>query len=645
MLSILNGFSQDSPSQFVPWKLTAISGEARLRGVYQESETKNDNYSFLQKNTYLTGVFMLKTKSFFVHPNFVIVNLNAIYSPESRRNYYLGIPDYTEKNTTEGLDFSALFFSKKRLNLTTNGNINTSIQNIENISVIKTKSRQYGAVIAFSNKFLPCSAGYTQQKSEQTTIGSDRKFIFDSRSAEASAKKSFFSSDNNSLTYMHTENTSTQYDSLSLNNPPLHTAIIYDNFELLNDIPLDSKRNYMFNSAISNSNGHGTYNLKTFYAHESLNLKLPKNFVFSNLFNLGLTEQEVNKIYTRGFQSSLSHQLFQSLNSRLAFEHNQTTQTNYNEQRNKIGFDLRYAKLIPKGKLTLFYSYYTEFQQVVTPPAILNIVHEEYILSDNELVLFKKPNVNIQSVIVKNPAGTIIYQNNLDYVLVDKNPYLEIVRVPGGLIANGAPVFIDYTAVQAGLYKYNMGNHSFNADVSLFKNIFNMYYRYSTQEYHNQSLTENLVLNYFTRHVTGARFDLHFVKVGAEYEYYKSSIIPYQREKFFINLQEMYRNIFFTLNGNLQNYQMASENSNRKDMDVSGKIAYAIFKNVKLNFDLMYRNMRGAGINLDLTTSKLEITSNMNKLFFSIGAEIYWNKAINDITNFKGLYIQLKRSF
>lgn len=645
MFLFLKGFSQDSPGQFVPWKLTAISGEARIRGVYQESETKNDNYLFMQKNSYLTGVFMLRTKSFFIHPNFVIVNLNATYSPETSRNYYLGIPDYAEKNNTEGLDFSALFFSKKRLNLTTNGSISTNIQNIENINVIKTKSRQYGAIIAYSNKFLPFSVGYTQQKSEQTTVGSDRKFNFDSRTIEASTKKSFFSSDNNSLAYWHIENISTQPDTTSINIQPLSSMTTYDNFELIDDIPLDSKRNYMFNSSISNSNGRGTYNLKTLYANESLNLKLPKNFTFSNIYNLGITQQDLNKINTQGFRSGLNHQLFQSLNSNLFFEHNQTTQTDYNEQRNKIGIDFRYVKQIPNGKLTLLYSYYTEFQQVVTPPTTLKMIHQEYILSDNELVLFTKQNVNIQSVIVKNAAGNIIYQNNLDYVLVDKSPYLEIVRVPGGLIANGAPVFIDYTAEQAGLYKYDMNNNSFSTDLSLFKNVFNVYYRFSTQEYHNQSLMQNLVLNYFTRHVGGARLNFSFVKSGAEYEYYKSSIIPYQREKVFINLQKMYKNVFFTLNGNLQNYQMASENTNRQDMDVSGKIAYSIFKNVQLSFDLMYRNMRGAGVNLDLTTSKLEITSNINKLFFSVGAEVYWNQTVNNITNFKGLYLQLKRSF
>ncbi len=638
-------YSPVKPNSYKIWRLTAISGEAGLRGIYQESKTSIGDYSISQNNSNLIGLFMVKTRSFFVHPNFMKVMLNASYSPQARQNSYVGIPNYAEKTNLSGLDFSALFFGNKRLNLTTNATINNDITNVENITTVKTKNKQYGALLSYSNKFLPFSIGYTQQQTEQSTVGSNRKFAFDSKSIQGNVSKSFYTNDENSFSYTHTESSGRQYDSTGVIIQTVNSSNTYDNWELNNSLPFDKMNKYVFNSCVSNIDGRGTSDMKRFNAREGLTLKLPKNFIFSNAYTYAETQDDYNKINFQALQSSLSHQLFRSLNSRLSFDHTQTSQTYYKEQRDKIGVDLRYIKQIPKGKLTLAYSYYKELQQVLTPPTTLTTVREAYVINDNEIILLKRSNVTISSVIVQDVNGNILLLN-VDYILVDKNPYLEIVRVPGSLyIPNGATVYISYTSSQAGLSNYEANIQSFSTELSLFKNFLNMYYMFSSQHFQNQKVSENLVLNYYTRNVIGARLDYHFVKAGAEYEVYASSILPYTREKYFVNLQKGYRKVIYSLNGNMQYFHLQSENSDRKDTDVSGKISYTVFRTVRLNWDLMYRNIRGAGINLDLTTSRLEITTNMNKLFFSLGLEVYLNKAVNNVTEFKGVYLQLKRSF
>lgn len=644
-MSVLNGYSQDAPSPFRIWKLVAISGEVRVKGTYREFELiRNKINSSTQKDYYLNGLLHINTKSFFVHPNFMLVNFSGTYNPITRKNKYIGIPEYNENYYSEGLDASTILFSKKRVNLTGNAIINKSIQNIENITRIKTDNKQLGAGFSYINKILPLTIGYSKQNTVQQVIGSDNKFTFEQRLLQAGTSASFTNSDHHYLAYLHTENNGTENYTGS-NAQPLNTVNKIDQYELNNEITFDSLKNYTFYSSIINSIERGDIYFKRLYVRENLTLKFLKNVIWTNNYNFGITELDSNKVKYQGIQSSLSHQLYKSLSSKLVYERNQTDQPAYKDQRNKYGIDLRYVKLIPKGKLTLLYSYYREYQRVKTAPTTLRIAREEYLISDNTIILFKNQNINIQSVEVRDVTGTIIYQLNVDYILTEHTPYLEISRIPGGLIANNSTVYISYTALQAGNYNYFMDNYSFSADVLLFGNKLDVYYRSNSQDYNIQNKTENLALNYFNRNAIGTRLDLNYFKGGVEYEYYYSTILPYKAVRYFIELQKMYKKVSFTLTGNLQNIKMSSETGKRQDLDVSTKIAYSLLKNVRVDFDVMYRSIKGRGINLDLTTSKLEITTDVHRLLFSVGAEFYQNKEVDSKMQFKGVYVQLTRNF
>jgi len=59
----------------------------------------------------------------------------------------------------------------------------------------------------------------------------------------------------------------------------------------------------------------------------------------------------------------------------------------------------------------------------------------------------------------------------------------------------------------------------------------------------------------------------------------------------------------------------------------------------------MYRNQAGRGIDLDLITSKLELTSVVYKIYFTLGLEVYNRNYLGEIINFKGVYVQILRKF
>lgn len=642
LLTGLNGFSQTGHSPFRAWQLTSLSGQAYIKGNYRESEISINDLTSKQTETYLNGIFQVRSQSFFVHPNFVLVNFNGIYNPETRRSQFIGIPENSEKNNREGLDLSAIFFKKKNYNLTTSASTYNSIQNIDNLTRIEDKSKYTGATFSFYNKILPFTLGYSGLSSTQRTLDIDRSFNLNQRIFQMTANKSFTTFSNHSFSYLHTENTSLQRDVVYIS--PISAANKIDFAELTDNFSFGKKRNYSFTSSIANSDEHGSTNYKTFSMMEMASVRLPKRFILSGEYNYRLTKLESEKINYNRIQGTLTHQLYESLNSKLLFEHWVTDQTNYKEQRDKAGIDLRYLKKISGGRLILTYAFYKESQSVKTS-AKVKFVREAYVLTDNLVTLLKNQYVDMLSVVVKDSTGNTIYRPSFDYILIDRNPYVEIERVPGGHIPNNATVYIDYMAARPGLFEYHVNNHALNADVWLLKNKLNTYYRLYTQDYSNQVISENQALNIFSRHVIGTRLDFNFISGGAEFEYCKSNILPYAGMKYFVAVQKVYEDLYVTFNGNLSDFQMNNESSRRKDIDARCNIAYSILKNLRMNIDYMYRSMRGRGINMDIQTTKIEISTNLHKLFLSLGTEMYWSQSQSAHSNYKGGFIQLTRNF
>ena len=101
LLIAIKCISQEDASPFRPWQLISLSGQVRARGTYRESET---NYSSKETEAYLNGVLQLRTLSYFVHPDFMLVNLSGTYNPETTRNNYIGVPDVFPEEKFQSYD-------------------------------------------------------------------------------------------------------------------------------------------------------------------------------------------------------------------------------------------------------------------------------------------------------------------------------------------------------------------------------------------------------------------------------------------------------------------------------------------------------------------------------------------------------------
>jgi len=643
ILLVIQGIalSQSVDRSLYFWRFHSISGEARLYGLYREQERVGSDFYEYQKSSYLSGGIFLKTNSSIISQNFLDLDIDAGYMPETSQDNFITVPDQAEVRTMKKLGVNASFLKQKKVNLNVYGNYDESYSSRENLTDLKSRNWNWGGTLGYNNNVLPVSLDLNNRKWEETEIQNGRKYTLDQKTFGARTYKSFTKLDRNELKYSHDENVNVNQNLYRVENT-------IDNVEFSSFISLDKQRKYNINTMISNFDQYGNTNLKRFQANENINFILPLNLSFFGNYNFFNTLQDSSDLKQNSINSSIQHKLYESLISKINFDYNDLNHTVYHEFNYKYGIEFNYSKKIYKGQLLINYRFDRYHQDYNSEPYALHITSEVYTLSDNEIVLLKVPYVSGESVVVKDLSSTIIYLEGFDYILIEVNNYIEIRRVPGGAIPNNSNVLIDYTATQPGDYRYDSNTHILSSNIYLFKNLLSFNYRFSTQDYSNLQTTDFVTLNYFTQNLVGCRLDFGFINGGAEYEDYKSSILPYRMLRYYVNFQKSYKEkVTFMLDGNMQDYVMLDEPepNYQKYTDITGKVVYAFMKHTSLNIDMMYRKQVGRGIDLDLITGKTELISTINFMLITLGMEVYKRNYVGEQINFKGAYIKITRKF
>jgi len=622
------------------WQPTTLSGAIQLGGHYRYQEgTTNEIYNY-QKSSRLYGGILLNSNSYFYHPNLLSLDLGVEWNPEFGKDLFLVIPDQAEVRTMQKVNIAATLFKQKPLTLGGFFNYNMIYTNRENLSNIKSTGTSWGGNLTYSNQILPFQASYLQGKWYETEILTGRTFLTKQRNIQSKINKSFSSHDNSELSYYHNDFIRQDATLFQIRN-------ISDNLNLNNTIYFDNKKNYYLVSNISGIDQRGDDSFRRYQVDENFYFTLPKNFTLTTNYNYYNYQRTSQNLHQNNIVAILRHKLYLSLNTGLSFEYNNIVHTFYKEQNTKAGIIVEYEKKIPlKGRLSLSYVFNWQQQNRESDPVMLPILNEEHVLNDGQIELLSKAFVDPSTVVVKDVTGTIIYQLNLDYLLIPRNDFLEVQRVPGGQIPNKGKIYVDYITMQPGSYQYNVSFNNINASVILFNRLLEVYYRFSRQDYFNLKTTEYMTLNYFTQNVVGCRLEFKFASGGVEYETYNSTIIPYQTTRYYIVLQgNINDKLTFSLNGNMRQYKMLNDGTSQTYLDVTGIAGYNISPQTNINLELGYRKQVGQQMDLNLLTARAGFSTVFRQVFIKIGLEVYGRDYLSERTNFLGGYIQIVRNF
>jgi hypothetical protein len=150
--------------------------------------------------------------------------------------------------------------------------------------------------------------------------------------------------------------------------------------------------------------------------------------------------------------------------SHLGLTEGETRQRGWN-----LGLD--YRKQTPIGMLTLGYTHLFRREDNSFEDTVLQILDESHVLAATEIALLDQTDVDETTVVVTNASGTVTYVEGFDYDLIPRGRRLEVVRVPGGLIAEGEAVLVDYEYAVPGSGKFDTEDDRYRASILLFKSL------------------------------------------------------------------------------------------------------------------------------------------------------------------------------
>jgi hypothetical protein len=112
----------------------------------------------------------------------------------------------------------------------------------------------------------------------------------------------------------------------------------------------------------------------------------------------------------------------------------------------RLAPEARHTTALPyRGRLTAGASVaFERVRQEPGPDGRLAVVNEGHVIDATTRFQLDNPNADRASVVVANAGETLIYQESLDYRLSEFGPFLEVVVLPGGRIAVGDTVLVDY---------------------------------------------------------------------------------------------------------------------------------------------------------------------------------------------------------
>ena len=629
---------QNASSPIKAFKFRHFNGYLNFYSYYNyktwEKVGTKDNYNI----SYLSPSASIDAKTYILHPNFLCVDIKADYTPELKKNLADINPDVIERISRKSIDLSAVMLQNKDIKLYSYFKINDGYYNNEEISFTKTFGKYWEVKLVNINKKLPFLVTYSKRNSESENTTNFRKYNFEADKLIAKVSKTFFKKDLHYFQYKYLDDERNYNNLIAINNR-------YNEFNLNNKFFFDKKYNYLFHSIIRENIISGFQNSKEFTIHENLLFKLPYQLEFKfdyqhNNYSNESINQIQNKIHT-----NIAHQLFRSLKSSVFYDFDKAKQTQFDYTLNQAGVKLNYQKKIPTGILAINYYRSFELMNRNNEQGIIQVVNELHTISDGSILLLRYPFIDKASIIVRSMNQTLIYQENLDYYLVDQGDFIEIQRIPGGLIENNSVIYIDYTAQQAGTSSYTLSRQGFNTKVSIFKQLLSVYYNFQQDKLTNSEFYNQHNKEQFKQNIFGVESRSKYHIAGIEYKNRESTLISIQMLKYYAKLNFNFKKFKF--------WGMASHNyyfkygfySNQNYFYSSLNLSYRIQSNTQIQYKFHYRKQKGDNIFIDVTKSQLEYSSKIRSFSYSFGLEYFHRYVLLDRTNLGGVFIKATRKF
>lgn len=634
-------FSQQKKIKPAIWKLLSMEGNIGINGQY--NDTFGSSLSKQSRVMYGGEVF-LSSESYVWHPNFLTLLVSGGYQPQLGETTSSLMPDYFSNYSNKQYAVNARFLSSLKYNLTTYMSYN--YQKGEDLFYdTDIENNKWGATFYYNDKFKLMST-FEQSSDNRFDNLTNRNLLLKVNNLTGNVAKSFSRYDENEFNY-NIQDINTKQTNI---------------FENANKIKYFSYRNMLFfnklkdislTSLVSISDSKGSSNYKNFGFQESFSTPILKRLSFRANYAQTKTERDFQTSREIRTEGSLTHSLYNSLITELSISKNSLALTESYKLENNIAiFRTSYSKKIPilKGNLMVNYSI-RNLNQIRNSSAQFAVFFDEkHRIIDGSIALLKNPYILLETIAVTDISNSIIYQKNIDYLLIERGSLVEIVRLVGGAIDNNSEVFIDYETSKNESYDYKANEKDFDVRLDMLNRFLTLNFNKSTRNFLALSGNkENLNFDEFNKYKYGFNLQYKIYTAGTYYEENESNFFPYKLLSFNFGAAGSISNkMNLKINGMINNYSLYFKEGNTSyhtliTTDIDYKLNYI----TKLTLNLSYNNQQGDVQDFRLITGRTELNTRLNQLELVVGVN-YYNRSVSsyDFTqHYLGAQIKLKRNF
>ncbi len=399
----------------------------------------------------------------------------------------------------------------------------------------------YGANGQLKYKILPTTFGYSHSENDQAGFYTSHD-IHDAYNL-SSTHQARRSNTNLTSTYSDdkrdTENIKNQIKTFNNN--------LFNNYQITEDnkVTLDSSMSY-------NTQESDWIDSQNINIREHLGWRHRPNL--QSNYSASHSRQESGDFSSNmtTLDAGLTHLLYENLTTNVG---SRASQSIYSDEKETAGAGLlNFSYIRPFSWTTL--GLHSGWDYLYTERSGLNaaeslVSNEMHSMSYSNEVYLNNYNIDINSIIVTNTFGTLVYIENIDYTVEMTNSYVRMRRLPFGSITEGQTVSVNYRYLRDSAYNDALFTENYGFNFDLWHDWrFSYNFIRVTQDIISGQTPQNLVDD--TIHKTDIRYDIGWSNTSLSYEdNNRLSSASYTRSQMQETLHWSLSQIYFSMSGYL----------------------------------------------------------------------------------------------
>jgi hypothetical protein len=354
-------------------------------------------------------------------------------------------------------------------------------------------------------------------------------------------------------------------------------------------------------------------------------------------------------------QAALQHQLYESLTSTLLLRGSQfdtsdpTTQTS--TTRYGGGFTEVYTKrLSDTARLRLSNALLIDHtDQHIDSQNVLSIKNERHSFSEGGVALdsffLNMPNVIPSSVVITDEHDSQPpFLENFDYRVIPNGSRTLIERLTGSRIATNAVVFVDYEAEPTPSGSYETVTEAFEIRLEFWQSLLGVYGRVNLSL---NNAPSSLRIQNVRAYTVGSDLNWLWLRAGAEYTIYDSSLSEYRSARLFQSLT-FRPDAASTFGVEFSEAWIDYTSAHRQEEDFQCITRYhrGLTHHLALDADAGISLRRGSGVDQTLATVRPALKYVVGKTTVDTGYDYEYELFLNNEERQKHMFfVRLKRNF